>query len=143
MATIRLLHAKLHRMRVTDANVNYVGSITIDQALLKLVGILPLQEVEVWNATNGNRLTTYAIPGPAQSGMICVNGAAAHLCQVDDIVIIAAYETRERQDVLSHGYRARVVIPNAQNHCQELLTQSVNLAADTLELITESATLDN
>lgn len=125
MALIRLLHAKLHRLRVTDANVNYVGSITIDATLLHLTGILPLQEVEVWNATNGHRLTTYALPGQAGSGIICVNGAAAHLCSIGDIVIIAAYELRERQAVLQGGHQARVVIPNAQNHCQELLEQSI------------------
>ncbi|MDS3860016.1 aspartate 1-decarboxylase [Thermosynechococcaceae cyanobacterium BACA0444] len=125
MALIRLLHAKLHRLRVTDANINYVGSITIDPDLLNLVGILPLQEVEVWNATNGNRLTTYALPGQAGTGTICVNGAAAHLCAIGDIVIIAAYELRERQAVLQAGHQARVVIADAQNHCQELLEQSL------------------
>ncbi len=134
MAQIRLLHAKLHRMRVTDANVSYVGSITIDQQLLDLVGILPLQEVEVWNATNGNRLTTYAIPGPAQSGIICVNGAAAHLCQVGDLVIIAAYEFRQRHEVLAQGHQAKVVIPDQNNHCQELLVQSLTETAQGWEL---------
>ncbi len=125
MALIRLLHAKLHRLRVTDANINYVGSITVDPNLLNLVGILPLQEVEVWNATNGNRLTTYALPGQAGTGTICVNGAAAHLCSIGDIVIIAAYELRERQAVFQGGHQARVVIADAQNHCQELLEQSI------------------
>jgi L-aspartate 1-decarboxylase (EC 4.1.1.11) len=74
------MHAKLHNVRVTDANVNYVGSVTIDSELIDKVGILPLQEVEIWNVSNGNRLSTYVLPGEPGSGVICLNGAAAHLC---------------------------------------------------------------
>jgi len=142
MALVRLLHAKLHRMRVTDANVNYVGSITIDRALLALVGILPLQEVEVWNATNGHRLTTYALPGPDGSGMVCVNGAAAHLCDIGDVVIIAAYQFCAREDILQKGHQAKVVIPDAHNHCQQLLYQSLMTLDGGLTLKTEAVESD-
>ena len=74
MATIRLMHAKLHRVTVTEANVNYVGSITIDPNLMNQVGILPLEEVDVINLNNGKRWSTYAIPGEAGTGEICPNG---------------------------------------------------------------------
>lgn len=133
MSTIRLLHAKLHRVRVTDANIEYVGSVTIDSELLALVGILPLQEVEIWNATNGNRLSTYALPGEPGSGIICINGAAAHLCHAGDIVIIAAYEECDRAEILRHGHQARVVIPDDQNHCQELLYQTLTPGPNGIE----------
>lgn len=92
MSTIRLMHAKLHRVTITEANVDYVGSITIDSELINKVGILPLQQVEIWNVTNGNRLSTYVLPGEKNSGVICLNGAAALLCNPGDIAIIVAYK---------------------------------------------------
>ena len=95
MSQIKLMHAKLHRVRVTEANVNYVGSITIDRDLMDKVGILPLEEVDVINLANGKRWSTYAIAGEAGSGEICPNGGAALLCQPGDILIIIAYEYRE------------------------------------------------
>lgn len=85
MAQIKLMHAKLHRIRVTEANVNYIGSITLDRDLMDKVGILPLEEVDVINLNNGNRWTTYAIVGEAGSGEICSNGGAALLCQPGDL----------------------------------------------------------
>ncbi|TAE92467.1 MAG: aspartate 1-decarboxylase [Oscillatoriales cyanobacterium] len=93
MARIRLMHAKLHGVRVTDANVNYVGSVTIDNELIDKVGILPLQEVEIWNVSNGNRLSTYVLPGEPGSGVICLNGAASHLCDPGDFVKKFFYQT--------------------------------------------------
>ena len=84
MTQIKLMHAKLHRVRVTEANVNYVGSITIDQDLMDKVGILPLEEVDVINLNNGKRWSTYAIAGEAGGGGICPNGGAALLCQPGD-----------------------------------------------------------
>lgn len=123
MATIRLMHAKIHRVRVTEANVNYIGSITIDSELIEKVGILPLEEVEIWNVTNGNRLSTYVLPGEPGSGVICLNGAAAHLCQPGDIIIIAAYEECERAEVFRNGHKALVMIADENNRCQELFYQ--------------------
>ena len=80
MGTIRLMYAKLHRVRVTEANVNYVGSISIDPDLLEKVGILPLEEVHIINLNNGKRFSTYTIPGKSGSREICPNGGAALLC---------------------------------------------------------------
>ena len=125
MVRIRLMHAKLHRVRVTDANVNYVGSVTIDSELIDLVEILPLQEVEIWNVSNGNRLSTYVLPGEPGSGVICLNGAAAHLCEPGNFVIIAAYEECDRAEVLRTGHEARVVIVDEHNRCKQFFSQTL------------------
>jgi aspartate 1-decarboxylase len=127
MAKIRLMHAKLHRVRVTEANVNYIGSITIDSDLMDKVGILPLEEVDVINLNNGKRWSTYAIPGEAGTGAICPNGGAALLCQAGDILIIIAYEERDRAEVMQQGHQARVLIADENNRCQEFLAQSLTL----------------
>jgi len=86
-----LVHAKIHRARVTAADLNYVGSITIDSDLLEASGIADFERVQVVDVTNGARLETYAIPGERGSGTIQLNGAAAHLVDVGDIVIVMAY----------------------------------------------------
>lgn len=96
--TVEMMHAKLHRARVTEANLNYVGSITIDQNWMDEVGILPNEKVQVVNVTNGERLETYAIPGPRDSGIVCMNGAAARLAAVGDVVIIIAYAAMDYQE---------------------------------------------
>jgi len=87
----QLLRAKLHHARVTGADVNYIGSITIDADLLEQVGILPYERVQVVDVENGNRLETYVIRGEPGSGVIQLNGAAAHLVNVGDRIIILAY----------------------------------------------------
>ena len=125
MATIRLMHAKLHRVTVTEANVNYVGSITIDNDLMSKVGILPLEEVDVINLQNGKRWSTYAIPGEAGSGGICPNGGAALLCQPGDLLIIIAYQTCDRSTVFQHGHQAKVLIADEHNRCQEFMYQDL------------------
>lgn len=125
MAKIRLMHAKLHRVRVTEANVNYVGSITIDQNLMDKVGILPLEEVDVINLNNGKRWSTYALPGEAGKKGICPNGGAALLCQPGDILIIIAYEEQERAEVLARGHQAKVLVADENNYCQEFFTQTL------------------
>jgi aspartate 1-decarboxylase len=83
--------SKIHRATVTEANLNYVGSITIDQDLLDAAGILPGEKVQIVNNNNGARLETYTISGERGSGVICLNGAAARLVQSGDVVIIIAY----------------------------------------------------
>ncbi|GCA95929.1 aspartate 1-decarboxylase [Microcystis aeruginosa] len=123
MGTIRLMHAKLHRVRVSEANVDYVGSITIDRELIERVGILPLEEVDVVNLSNGKRFSTYVFPG--QTGEICPNGGAALLCQPGDILIIYAYEQRPRQEVLEKGHFAKVLVADAENRCQQFFEQSL------------------
>ncbi len=85
------MKSKIHRARVSEANLNYVGSITIDQDLLDATDILPNEKVQIVNNNNGARFETYVIPGERGSGVICLNGAAARLAQVGDIVIIIAY----------------------------------------------------
>jgi aspartate 1-decarboxylase len=115
MATIRLMHAKLHRVKVTEANVNYVGSITIDSDLLSKVGLLPLEEVDIVNLNNGNRWSTYVIPGEAGSGVICPNGGAALLCEAGDLLIIYAYEEVDRSKVLREGHEAKVIVADENN----------------------------
>lgn len=87
----QILSAKIHRATVTEADVDYVGSITIDQDLLDKVDMAPGELVHVWNATNGKRLETYTISGERGSGIICMNGPAALHCAVGDIVIVATF----------------------------------------------------
>ena len=125
MSQIKLMHAKLHRVRVTEANVNYVGSITIDRDLMDKVGILPLEEVDVINLANGKRWSTYAIAGEAGSGEICPNGGAALLCQPGNILIIIAYEYRDRAEVMSQGHLAKVIVADEQNRCAKFIEQSL------------------
>jgi len=83
--------SKIHRATVTEVNLNYEGSLTIDEELMEAADILPFEKVYVFNVTNGARFETYAIPGQRGSGVICVNGAAARLAQVGDLVIIASF----------------------------------------------------
>src|SRR5690625_711519 len=97
-----MMNAKIHRARVTEANLNYVGSITIDEDLLEHVNILPNEKVQVVNNNNGARLETYVIPGERGSGVICLNGAAARLVQPDDIVIIISYVSIHAYELKNH-----------------------------------------
>lgn len=136
-ATIRLMHAKLHRVRVTEANVDYIGSITIDQDLLEKVGLLPLEEVELVNLNNGKRWSTYVLPGLAGSGVICPNGGAALLCQPGDLLIIYAYEQRDRADVFRNGHQARVIVADESNRPQAFFYQSLQPHGDRLEFTSE------
>lgn len=87
-----VLKSKIHRATVTQADLNYEGSITIDVGLMEAADILPFEQVHVLDVNNGNRLTTYAIEGERDSGQICINGAAAHLVDPGDIVIILSYK---------------------------------------------------
>lgn len=89
--TIPVLYAKIHRATVTDADLHYEGSLTIDAALMQAAGLTEFQKIEIYNITNGHRFQTYALTGPANSGTIQVNGAAAHLARTQDLLIIAAY----------------------------------------------------
>jgi aspartate 1-decarboxylase len=94
-----MLRSKIHRVRVTETNVSYEGSITIDPELLETADILPYERVEVLNVNNGARFSTYAIEGKRGSGEICINGAAARLATKDDIVIILSYESVTNEEV--------------------------------------------
>jgi aspartate 1-decarboxylase len=88
-----MFKSKIHRATVTHADLAYEGSVTIDEVLMRAADILPYEKVAIWDATNGSRIETYAIPGKADSGVICVNGAAARLVQPGDVVILATFAT--------------------------------------------------
>ena len=92
MSTRTMLKSKIHRARVTDCNIDYEGSITIDSDLLKAADIFPYERVEILNVNNGARFSTYAIEGNPGSADVCLNGAAARLACVDDVVIILTYQ---------------------------------------------------
>ena len=86
-----MFKSKIHRAIVTDADLHYEGSVTISKDLMDAANILPYEQVHIWNVTNGNRLITYALVGKENSGIICINGAGAHLMNPQDIVIIATF----------------------------------------------------
>ncbi|HEY9570123.1 MAG TPA: aspartate 1-decarboxylase [Metalysinibacillus sp.] len=104
-----MMHAKIHRAQVTEANLNYVGSITIDQAILEAVGILPNELVAIVNNNNGARFETYTIAGERGSGVICVNGAAARLVQPQDIIIIIAYAQMTTEQAVKNVPRIAIM----------------------------------
>lgn len=114
----KMLRGKIHRATVTAADVNYVGSITIDEALLEAADIAPFESVHVLDVDNGARLETYTIPAPAGSGEIQINGAAAHLVKPGDRVIIVAYGLVTEAEV--KGVQPRVVHVNERNQPVDL-----------------------
>ena len=110
---ITLLKGKIHRAAVTQCDLDYEGSISVDAALMERAGIVPHEQVDVLNINNGQRFTTYAIPAPAGSGTIGVNGAAARLAQKGDLVIIVAYARME--EIQAKSFQPRVVMVDAAN----------------------------
>ncbi|RMF74245.1 MAG: aspartate 1-decarboxylase [Acidobacteria bacterium] len=107
------LLAKVHRVIVTEADLDYEGSLTLDEDLLDAAGLLPFQKVEIYNVTRGTRLSTYLIAGPRGGGDCCANGAAAHLCRPGDRVILAAYADLDDEEVARH--RPRIVLVGEDN----------------------------
>jgi aspartate 1-decarboxylase len=99
---VKILRGKIHRATVTGANIDYEGSITLDSVLMAGANILPNQEVEVWDVTNGERLQTYALAAPPHSGVVCLNGAAARRVKVGDLVIVAAYGWVHDQEAVQY-----------------------------------------
>ena len=108
-----LLKSKIHRATVTDAQLHYEGSVTIDADLMRAADIVEHEQVQIYDVDNGNRLTTYAISGPAGSGVICINGAAAHLVSPGHLIIICSYAQFEETELA--GHRPRVIHVNADN----------------------------
>ena len=106
---LNVFKSKIHRCRVTEANLNYEGSVTIDADLLEAADILPHEQVQVLNVNNGERFDTYAIRGPRGSGVICLNGPAARLAHVGDLVIILTYASMEREELERHTPRVVMV----------------------------------
>lgn len=97
-----MLKSKIHRATVTDANLHYQGSVTIDPLLLEAADILEHERIEIYNVTNGERFATYAIPGKPGKGEICINGAAAHKAKAGDLVILATYAEYEAAELRDH-----------------------------------------
>ena len=112
--TMEMLKGKIHRATVTEANLEYMGSITIDENLLELSGILPGERVQIVNNNNGERLETYTIAGKRGSGVICLNGAAARRAQVGDTVIIIAYAMIDAEEARS--FKPTVIFPDTQTN---------------------------
>ncbi|MFJ7973888.1 aspartate 1-decarboxylase [Psychrobacillus sp. NPDC096389] len=114
-----MLNGKIHRATVTEADLNYVGSITIDQNILDEVGMLPNEKVHIVNNNNGARFETYIIAGERGSGVICVNGAAARLVQRGDIVIILSYAYVMNEEAATH--QPTVAIMNPDNTINQII----------------------
>lgn len=110
MIQLQMLKSKIHRVTVTEANLDYIGSITIDEDLLDAAGILPGERVYIVDNNNGERFDTYTIAGPRASGVICLNGAAARKVHRGDIVIIMAYATMSEEE--ARAFRPRVIFPD-------------------------------
>ena len=111
---LSLLKSKIHRACVTEADIDYVGSLSIDRLLMEKVGLLPYEKIDVYNITNGERFTTYAIPAPEGSGKIGANGAAVHKANVGDRVIICSYAEMTPQEASIH--QPCIVVVDEKNH---------------------------
>lgn len=118
-----MLGGKIHRAVVTEANVEYEGSVSIDEDLLGAAGILPGEVVHIWDVTNASRLTTYTIAAPRGSGAVCVNGAAAHLVNEGDFVIIASFV--ELEDAEARAWKPSAVFVDGANHVLEIRGEEV------------------
>ena len=108
---IEVIKSKLHRVTVTQADLNYVGSITIDEALMEAANLIEGEKVQILDINNGERFETYIIKGPRESGCICLNGAAARKVQVDDLVIIVSYAFMEFEEAKS--FKPSVIFPDS------------------------------
>ncbi|WP_085508670.1 aspartate 1-decarboxylase [Thalassobacillus devorans] len=124
-----MMKAKIHRARVTEANLNYVGSITIDQDIMDQVGILPHEKVQIVNNNNGARLETYVIAGARGSGVVCLNGAAARLVQPDDIIIIVAYAMLSEEELVD--FKPKIALMDEDNQVLRVIEEEPPLTAVT------------
>lgn len=111
---IEILKSKIHRVKITQAELHYVGSITIDEDLIDAAQLLENEKVQIVNINNGERLETYVIKGERGSGMVCLNGPAARKAQVGDIIIIISYALMDREEAKNH--KPIIVFPNNNNH---------------------------
>lgn len=119
-----MMKSKIHRATVTEANLNYIGSITIDEDLMEAADLLENEKVQIVNNNNGARLETYVIPGPRGSGVICLNGAAARLVQTGDQVIIISYAQMSAEELRSH--KPTVVFVDANNRPVETAVKELH-----------------
>jgi aspartate 1-decarboxylase len=121
-----LLKSKIHRATVTDADLNYDGSITVDASLMRAADMVPYEQVHVWNVNNGERFQTYVIPGPADSGTICVNGSAARRVHRGDLLIIATFAALGEEEARRH--QPAVVLVDERNRIRRTQGPSVQAA---------------
>lgn len=119
-----LLKSKIHRATVTEADLDYEGSLTLDRNLMDVADILPYEEVRIFNLTNGHRFSTYVIEGERGSNAICVNGAAAHLAREGDCLIIASFSTYSEKECLEH--QPRLIYVDEQNNIKSIKPDSFN-----------------
>lgn len=119
-----MMKSKIHRATVTEANLNYVGSITIDKAILDAIDLLPNEKVQIVNNNNGARLETYVIEGEPGSGVICLNGAAARLVQPGDTVIIISYAMMTDEQARTH--QPKVAIMGENNKIVEIIGEEIH-----------------
>ncbi len=119
-----MMKSKIHRATVTEANLNYVGSITIDEDLMETSDLLENEKVQIVNNNNGTRLETYVIPGPRGSGVICLNGAAARLVQPGDTVIIISYASMSNEEAKTH--KPTVVFVDEHNKPAQTMNKEVH-----------------
>ncbi|MHB0755692.1 aspartate 1-decarboxylase [Polaribacter sp. M15] len=111
---VQVVKSKIHRVKVTGADLNYIGSITIDEDLMDAAGIIEGERVQIVNNNNGNRLETYAIPGPRKSGEITLNGAASRLVAVGDVLILIVYAFMELEQAKT--FKPKLVFPNEKDN---------------------------
>lgn len=120
---LTMFKSKLHHLNVTEADLYYEGSITIDTELLELAGLLPYEKVQVVNVNNGNRLETYTIPGPKGSRIVCMNGPAARLTSVGDRIIVISYAQMSPEEARDH--KPKIVVVDKNNDPVQILEESV------------------
>ena len=125
---LNMFKGKLHRATVTQADINYVGSVTIDAALLEQSGILPGERVQIVNLNNGERFETYTIKGEAGSSVVCINGAAARLVQVGDRVIIIAYALMDAEEAKT--FQPTVLVLDENNKIQKVKHEEIHGATE-------------
>jgi aspartate 1-decarboxylase len=125
---LRMLKGKIHRARVTGADLNYEGSIEIDASLLDAAGIIPFEQVDIWSITSGDRFSTYALPAPRRSGVIALNGAAARRVQPGDEIIIAAFGFVNEKEAAS--WKPKVVFVDEKNRVRPLPPLAHGLISD-------------
>ena len=114
----RMFLSKIHRAVITHADLHYEGSCTIDTDLMDVADIMPNQELHVWNVTRGTRIVTYALPGPRGSGVICINGAAAHGNQPGDLVILATFGEMDSEEARAH--EPKIVMVDKHNRIKSI-----------------------
>ena len=127
-----MLKSKVHRVTVTEADLNYEGSLTLDQDLIEAAGLREFEGIQVYNITNGSRLETYVITGERGSGTVCINGAAAHLVSPGDLVIICAYAWMDEKETLTS--HPRIVLVDGKNRIKRILDRHAVPAPRGLDL---------